>query len=45
MLYTILGLVSCFAAGFIDRNPSIYRFLGVIVSYSIGALLITYGLK
>jgi hypothetical protein len=35
-----LGLLFCGIAGFIDRNPSIWRFVSTIILFSLGVMLL-----
>jgi hypothetical protein len=36
----VLGLLLCGTAGFIDRNPSLWRYISVIGLFSIGVMLL-----
>lgn len=40
-----LGLLMCFSSGFIDRNPSLWRFIGVMTFFSAGVFLLTFADK
>jgi hypothetical protein len=37
-----LGILLCGIAGFIDRNPSVWRFIAVMTFFSGGILLMTF---
>jgi hypothetical protein len=40
-----LGLLLCGTAGFIDRNPSIWRYISVISLFSLGIMLLVISPK
>ena len=41
----ILGVIMCASAGVVDQNPSLVRFMAVIILQSFGIVLLGYGLN